>query len=208
MRYLPLLILLFALPAGAQTTFYLRASGEVAGDISGCVGTDHGLSETIGASAQTATLTDDTPDTENWNFNDVAGEERSGTWDCHFSVTCDSGGGPPNAATIQIERVDSSCVSQQTILTHVSGALTEGGQTVIECTDVTSTSATFAAGEGIMVTVWQSNGNQNCDLDYNGAAEDNAFIIVPDVVAGPTATPTPGPTPTPAPTARRVMLIQ
>jgi hypothetical protein len=129
MKKLFLLILLLAWPAFGQTTLYLR---DGTGDISGCVGVDSDMETSRGAGATTYRI--DGSIRDNWNDTRMAGETRSGLWDCTIAFTVSAGAGGPNKATIYVERVNSSCVSQETIFSEETGTLAKGAQTVHSCT--------------------------------------------------------------------------
>jgi hypothetical protein len=180
MRWLALLSLLLASPALAQT-LYLR---DGTGDISGAIGTDRDLNSARGASAQTYTLPGS--ETDNWNESSMGGSTLNGAWDCTVNVDVSSGGGGPNRMTVAVYRINSSGVIQETIFSEESGALTKGANTDYACTGVASKSVTFAAGDGVMFTAYQSNGTRTITLNYNGADTDDSEIVIPAA-----ATPTP-----------------
>lgn len=193
MRYFALILtLLFATPVVAQTTLYLR---DGTGPISGCVGVDRDMSAARGASA----LTYNVPDTlaDNWNDTSMAGERRDGLWDCTINLTVGTGGGPANKVTIAVDHVNSSCVVQTAVFSEVTPTLTKGATTNYACTGAT-VNVTFSVGDGIRFTIFQSNGGQQVDMNYNGADTNDSEVVIPPVFA---ATPTPTATPTSTPTA-------
>ena len=185
MRWLAIFLLLLAETAAAQTTYWHRNSA--AGDISACVGTDRVLSLTAGPSGLSVAMTE--PADMNWNEAVFAGKTFSGLWDCHVGVqVAGGGGGPANEAEIFIERVDSSCNVQETIIEETTPELTRGANNEYDCTGVTK-SVTFAAGEGIMFTITDSRGNKLKRFLYaghSGQAPYYSWILVPaEVVAAP-----------------------
>lgn len=178
MKCLPILLLLLALPASAQTTLYMRnQEGPMA-----CSFADEDFDEARGSSAQTFRLTTTYGgSTQSWADDLVSGQTRDGTWDCTLNISVNGGAGPPNRATVRFERVNSSCAVQELIFEEETGTLPTGATTNYECTGA-SASITFASGEGVMVTVWKSNGTRLLDLNYNGADTDDSEIIVPPQV--------------------------
>lgn len=163
MRYwIPLAILLIATPAHAVQRF-LR---DLAGNSSCAEATNESLETTRGVFDTFIDLPDDTADVSFTGY-DMAGVTLDGDWDCQMYVTVGTGGGPGNRITVTMERVDSSCAVQETIFTEESPNLDKSASTDWSCTAVTSKSVTFAAGEGIKWTVYQSNGSQSVWLHYN-----------------------------------------
>lgn len=186
------LALLLATPAFAQTTLYFR---DGAGPVSGCPATDRNMSSTRGTSAQTLAL----PSSDNWNDTSMASETRSGLWDCTINVTVGTGGGPANTVTVTLDHVNSACTVQAQIFQETTPTLTKGVATDYACMGAT-TSITFAAGDGIMIT-FTEGGNQSKDINYNDADTNDSEVVIPPVfVPTPTATPTSTPTFTPTAT--------
>ncbi len=154
-------------------TLYLRDS---AGSISGCVGTDESMSVTRGTIPQTYRLT--TSAVDNWNDTTMAGSTRNGAWGCNINVTVGAGGGPANKMTIQLDHVNSSCVAQSTIFSEETGTLSKGATTDYTCTG-SSKSVTFGVGDGILLTILQSNGTKTIDINYNGSDTNDSEITIP-----------------------------
>lgn len=179
----------FAAPAAAQDTLYMRnQEGPMA-----CSFTDEDFDAARGALATTYRLTTTYGDSNiSWADDLVAGETRNGTWDCTLNLDVGSGAGGPNRVTVRFERVNSSCAVQGLIFEEETGTLTKGEITNYECTG-SSASITFAAGEGVMVTIWQTNGTRLIDLNYNGADTNDSEVVIP---------------PIPSPSAKRVFLVQ
>ena len=179
----------------AQTTYFLEHG---AGDISGCPGTDQELPTSVHAVIHTLTLGTSEPVGTNWNEDLFGGQTRSGDWDCQLTLNVASGGGAPNRVTVKVERVNSSCTPQETIFEEETPTLTKSATTQYECTGVASKTVVFSSGEGVMITVWRSNGTQIVGLKYGSTPNNDSNITVPNI-ATPTPTPTATPTPTPTP---------
>jgi hypothetical protein len=132
---------------------------------------------TPGGTAQLVLLVDDPNYNVNWNMADQSGGTYNGLWDCHLTFTANTGGGPANRATIYVDRVDSSCAYQETILVEETGDLVKGTITEYACTGVTD-SITFNAGDGIRVYFTRTNGTRNITFRYSGNQTDS-WLLVP-----------------------------
>lgn len=196
-RWLPILLILLAPVAMADDDWYWRNGS---GDIAACVGTDRDLISSVGGSAQGYDLPHGSA-TDNWNDStNFAGTFRSGEWTCNVFFDTTSGAGSPNRATIKVDRVDSSCNVQENIFTHETPNLTKGGRDNLNC-DIFIKAVTFGAGEGILITIWESNnGGQTTTLDYNGTVGRHTKLRLPSAGATPTPTATPVTTATPTAT--------
>lgn len=194
-RYcLGLIALLIAVPAWG-TTLYLRTT---AGGVPDCAGTDERMNTSAGSSATTWRLDADGSG-KSWTIINQ-NQTLNGSWGCTMNVDVSAGGGGPNTITITVERVNTSCVSQETIFTEESGTLTKGATTDYTCTGA-SKSVTFGNNEYIKVIVYQSGGTRDIDLNYDGADPDDSLITIPDAATPtPTASPTATTTPTLSPT--------
>jgi len=176
-------------------TLYLR-DGTGDGD---CVGTDRDLLVLRGSSTQQYRLPSDAA-TDNWNVALPAGI-YDGTWDCTINLTVSAGGGPSNEVTIQLQHAGFGCGGISTILLEETGELDKDSTTNYACTGA-SVSRTFDSGDLLRLTIWQSNGDQDIDVNFSGVgAANDSEIVIPSV-----AEPTPTATPT-AEAARRVLLI-
>ena len=171
------LLPLVASPASSQTTLFLR---DGTAPISACIGADRDMSATRGASPKTY----DVPDVlaDNWNDTSMATETRSGLWDCTINLTVGSGGGPANRVDIALDHVNSSCVVQTALFSESTGTLAKGATTNFSCVGATVNNVVFAAGDGIRLTVFQENGNQQVLLNYDGADTNDSEVVIPALV--------------------------
>jgi hypothetical protein len=99
-------------------------------------------------------------------------------------VTTGSGGGQPNKVTVVIERRNSSCVVQETILSQVSANLTAGTTEEIDLSEAAS-AVTFGATDILTVRIVRSQGGRSQVARYDGAdpSDADSRITWPDPVA-------------------------
>ena len=145
-------------------------------------GTRKALSETHGSAPTEQSLA-----TENtWNRL----ESRNfiqGSWDSKLDITCGSGGGPPNKVRFIIERRNSACVVQETIVNQ-ERTLTKGAVCKAYSLGVHGVAPkTFNPGDILTVRIVQTNGNQATEICYNGAfgSDHDSRQINPDAVTPP-----------------------
>ena len=155
-------------------TWYLRsAAGAACGS-----GVRESLNQTAG-SAATTTVLNGTGDT--WNRTETARTIGAGNWQVLFDAATGSGGGPGNRVTVLVERRNSDCVVQQTIINEEVD-LTKGTTQEYSTATTDPGNVDFAAGDILTVTLTQTRGNQTVTLRYEGAASSDADsrLVHPD----------------------------
>ncbi|MFQ6027167.1 MAG: hypothetical protein ACE5Q6_06725 [Dehalococcoidia bacterium] len=147
-------------------TWYLRAT---AGTACG-VGDREALNQTVGSAVSTKAL-DGTGDT--WNrAESPARDIAAGDWQVLFDATTDSGGGPPNRVTVLVQRRDSGCNVQQTIINEEI-TLSEG-TAEYQTSNADPGEVSFADGDILTLTLTQTTGNQTVTVRYAGTAGGDA----------------------------------
>jgi hypothetical protein len=146
-------------------------------------GTRKNLSETVGSSTKALRL-DGTGDT--WN----KAESRTiaaGDWRVAMVLDTDSGGGPQNRVNVLVQRVNSSCTVQGSDIINETIDVTKGdsGKTYFTTLPNDPGEITFAAGDGVLVTFTDTNGNQWKDVKYDGGVGGNTSLVHPDEATGP-----------------------
>jgi len=193
MKRLILLLLLLAGTAQADT-LYLR---DGAGDIDG-PGTDLNFSASRGSSATFQNITSTSNTDYNWNTDSMAGTTLNGDWGCTINIYVSAGGGAPSKITYWLDRINSSGVWQETIFTQQQTVVKDSVNDVA-CNGATSTSVTFAAGDGLMFTIQETGGSRTIRINYEGADTNDSEIVIP-AAPTPTSTPTATATATATPT--------
>ena len=153
-------------------TWYLRATS---GDILGCSPQfDRDTSRTAGSGSATEVL-DGIYDY--WYEPSVARTLAGGTWQASLWVdTASSGSGA--TMTVVVERINSSCVVQQTIINEAI-TLTKGTNQLYSTTPVNAGSVTLTAGQRIVLRTAKTSGNSDATLEFDGApgpGYDSRFV--------------------------------
>lgn len=153
----------------AQTeTWYAR---NTAADVLSC-GSDlnKDASTTQGTAVATHTL-DGTYDY--WYADSGPKTIQAGGWNVSFWTTTAGGGGPAAKVTVVIERVDSSCTVQQSILSEEIG-MSKGTTKEYTTTGSNPGSVTLASGERIIFRFAKTSGTRQVDLRYDYDATNQA----------------------------------
>ncbi len=137
--------------------------------------------------------------TYNWNTDSVSGTTLNGAWDCTLNIYVSAGGGSPSKITYALKRINSSGVVQETIFQEQK-TVPKDTTSDVDCTGDASKSVTFAAGDGVMFTIWETGGTRTIRINYNGADTDDSEVVIPATGPTPTVSPTVSPTTSPSPT--------
>jgi len=146
-------------------------------------GTRRPLESTAGASAATEDITTE----HTWNRVETATRTiGTGDWSVSIDVTTGAGTGPQNRVTAVVERRDSSCVVQETLLNVQSGNLTADSTQEVTLTATGVPQVDFAADDILTVRVVRSQGSRSQVVRFNDAADTDADsrLTTPDEVAG------------------------
>src|SRR3990172_5765049 len=144
-------------------------------------GTRRQMNQTPGTTPATQDITSE----HTWNCVESARTILAGNWSVVADVTTGSGGGSPNRVTCVVERRNSSCVVQQTILNVQSGNLTAGATQEITFGPVDPGAVTFSDGDILTVRFVRSNGSRSQVLwfDDDPGTDADTRLIHPDVAA-------------------------
>jgi hypothetical protein len=124
---------------------------------------------------------------DSWNVIEVR-TIAAGNWQVCTDLTVAGGGGPPGRVTWLVGRYNSSCVQQGSdIINEQSGNLSTGSSNEVCSATADPGQLTFASGDFVVVTVTQTNGSRQIDVDYDGSGStDDSRLTHPDeaVVGG------------------------
>ena len=141
-------------------------------------GTRRPLNQTPGTTPATQDITSE----HTWNRVESARTIAAGNWSVVADVTTGSGGGGPNRVTCVVERRNSSCVVQETLLNVQSGNLTAGATQEITFGPVSNAAVTFQSGDILTVRFVRSNGSRSQTLrfDDDPGTDADTRLIHPD----------------------------
>jgi hypothetical protein len=148
----------------SEAWYAITGTGEACGP-----GTRLPLSQTIGSSPTTQDIVSE----QTWNRAETARTIEAGTWAVAAWVTTGSGGGSPNRVTCVVERRNSSCVVQETLINVQSANLTANSTEQITFSASVGAVA-FAAGNMLTVRFVRSQGARTAVLRFNGSAAGSA----------------------------------
>jgi len=171
-----------------ETWYLVTGSGAACGP---------GTRRPLNTSAGTTPSTQDVSSEHTWNRTEIARSIQSGDWSVILDVTTGAGGGMPNRVTAVVERRNSSCVVQETILNVQSGSLTASSTEEITLTATGVAQVDFAAGDILTIRVVRSAGarTQTLRFDDDPTTDADSRLITPDeVVAGIGSVPSNSPT--------------
>ena len=157
----------------AETWYARTGTGAACGP-----GTRRPLNQTPGTTPATQDITSE----HTWNRVESARTIAAGNWSVVADVTTGSGGGGPNRVTCVVERRNSSCVVQETLLNVQSGNLTAGATQEITFGPVSNAAVTFQSGDILTVRFVRSNGSRSQTLrfDDDPGTDADTRLIHPD----------------------------
>ena len=143
-----------------------------------------GTQRPLNLSNGTTPSTEDITSEHTWNRVESVRSIQTGNWSVIIDVTTGAGGGAPNRVTAVVERRNSSCVVQETILNVQSGNLTAGATEEITLTATGVGQINFVAGDILTIRIVRSAGTRTEVLrfDDDPTTDADSRLTTPDVV--------------------------
>ncbi len=147
-------------------TWYLR---DTAGAACGAGGRK-AQSETAGSSSGVSLDVEGSAG-ETWNRTEITRSIPAGDWSVILDVVVGSGGGPPNRVGVTLTRRNSTCVTQQPIISDATVNLTKGALNEdVLVTAVGVPQVDFTSGDILVLELSDANGKQTKFVQYDNVA--------------------------------------